>query len=70
MKRNATLEEQRQVVLALEHAIFNIKFAAQMEQKATHAKHFCPHYRKVLEELELKEVGERTYLRRLEIIGV
>lgn len=62
------LETQKQVVAALEHALFNIRFAAELEQKSTHSKHICSHYQKVLDELDLKRTKEESLLRCIEIL--
>lgn len=62
-------EKQLKIVQLLEQAIFNIKFAAQEEQKLTHKPHFDVPYRQILEILDLKRTYEESKLKRLEILG-
>ena len=37
--------------------------------QATHEKHICPHYRQILEILDLKRTGEEVKLTRYEVLG-
>jgi hypothetical protein len=63
------LERAQQIIILTEHAIFNVKFAAEEERKLTHAKHIDQYYTEALDRLEVKLVGARAYLSRVEIIG-
>lgn len=63
------LEKAQQAVLLVEHAIFNVKFAAEEEKKMTHAKHIDQHYVEALDRLDVKLTGARAYLTRIETIG-
>lgn len=63
------LEKAQKAVLLVEHAIFNVKFAANEERKITHAKHIDKHYVDALDRLDLKLTGARAYLTRIETIG-
>lgn len=59
---------QRQLAL-VEHAIFNVRFAASEEQKLTHSKHIDPYYIEALDRLDVKLTGVRAYLSRVETVG-
>lgn len=63
------LEKQQKIVQLLEHAIFNIKFAAAEEQKITHKAHIDPPYQQCLDYLDLKRTYEESKLKRAKIIG-
>lgn len=63
------LEKAQKTLALIEHAIFNVKFAAEEEQKITHTKHIDPHYQEALDRLEVKRVGAEVYLKRVELIG-
>jgi hypothetical protein len=63
------LERAKQQVLLVEHAIFNVKFAAEEERKITHAKHIDQYYAEALDRLDVKLTGVRAYLGRIEAIG-
>lgn len=63
------LEKAQREVLLVEHAIFNVKFAADEEKKMTHAKHIDKHYVEALDRLGVKLTGARAYLTRIETIG-
>jgi hypothetical protein len=64
-----TLEIAKQRLSLTEHAIFNVKFAANEERKLTHAKHIDKFYVEALDRLEVKLCGDRAYLSRVEILG-
>lgn len=59
---------QRQLDL-IEHAIWNVKFAAEEERKITHAKHIDPLYQKVLDDLDIKLTGARAWAFRVQTVG-
>ena len=63
------IEKAQQAVLLVEHAIFNVKFAAEEERKITHAKHIDQFYAEALDRLDVKLTGARAYLTRIEITG-
>ena len=63
------IEKAQKAVLLVEHAIFNVTFAAKEEQKITHSKHFDTHYQEALDRLDVKLTGARAYLSRIEILG-
>ena len=63
------LEKAQQAVLLVEHAIFNVKFAAEEERKITHARHIDQFYAEALDRLDVKLTGARAYLTRIEITG-
>jgi hypothetical protein len=62
-------EDQKLIVESIELAIKQVKLAASTEQKIKHSKHFCSHYRIILDELNLKWTGENTLLTRIKLIG-
>ncbi len=66
---NELEKAQRQLDL-IEHAIWNVKFAAEEERKITHAKHIDPFYAEALDRLDVKLTGARAYAYRIETIGV
>ena len=59
------LEKQKQIVALLEHAIFNIKFAAAEEHKITHKKCIDSPYQRCLDYLDLKRTYEESKLKRV-----
>ena len=63
------LEKAQKAVMLVEHAIFNVKFAAEEEKKMSHAKHIDQHYVEALDRLDVKLTGARAYLTRIETIG-
>lgn len=63
------LEKAQEAVLLAEHAIWNVKFAAEVERKMTHAKHIDPHYQEALDRLDVKLSGARAYAHRVMTIG-
>lgn len=63
------LEIAEKQLMLTEHAIFNVKFAANEERKITHAKHINTYYAEALDRLEVKLCGDRAYLSRVEILG-
>ena len=63
------LEMAKKVVELVEHAIWNVRFAAEEERKLTHAKHIDEHYREALERLDVKLTGANAYLKRVEVLG-
>ena len=68
MKMTA-LELAQKRMLLTEHAIFNVKFSAEEERKLTHSKHIDHYYVEAMERLNVKLVGDRAYLSRVEILG-
>jgi hypothetical protein len=67
--RMTELEKAKKQVLLVEHAIFNVKFAAEEERKITHSKHIDTYYQEALDRLDVKITGARAYLGRIEAIG-
>ena len=65
---NELEKAQRQLDL-IDHAIWNVKFAAEEERKITHAKHIDQYYVEALDRLEVKKVGTGAYLYRIKIVG-
>jgi hypothetical protein len=63
------LEKAQKSLDLVEHAIFNVKFAANEERKITHAKHIDTYYIEALDRLGVKLVGARAYLSRVQILG-
>jgi len=63
------LEKQKQIVALLEHAIFNIKYAATEEQKITHKAHIDASYQQCIDLLNLKRTYEESKLKRVGVIG-
>jgi hypothetical protein len=63
------LERAKKQLLLVEHAIFNVKFAAEEERKITHAKHIDQYYVEALDRLDVKLTGARAYLGRIEAVG-
>lgn len=63
------LEKAQQRLALVEHAIWNVKFAAEEERKITHAKHLDQYYVEALDRLGVKLTGARAYLTRIETIG-
>jgi hypothetical protein len=63
------LELAQQSLAYTEHAIFNVTFAANEERKMLHTKHINQFYTEALDRLQVKLVGDRAYLSRVEILG-
>lgn len=63
------LEKAKHQVLLVEHAIFNVKFAADEERKITHTKHIDPYYQEALDRLNVKLTGARAYAWRVQTVG-
>jgi hypothetical protein len=63
------LERAKKQLLLVEHAIFNVKFAAEEERKITHNKHIDRYYAEALDRLDVKLTGARAYLGRIEAVG-
>jgi len=63
------LEKAQKSLDLIEHAIFNVTFAANEERKMTHAKHIDKYYVEALGRLEVKRVGASAYLSRMQFLG-
>jgi hypothetical protein len=63
------LEKAQQQLDLIEHAIWNVKFAAEEERKITHARHIDPYYQEALDRLDVKLTGARAYAFRVQTIG-
>lgn len=63
------LEKAQKAVDLVDHAIFNLNFAAEEERKMTHAKHIDQYYYEALVRLGVKKVGAEAYLSRIQTIG-
>lgn len=63
------LEKARKSLILAEHAVFNVRFAAEEERKLTHSKNIVQNYVEALDRLEVKLVGARAYFNRIETIG-
>lgn len=63
-------KELMQVALLTEHALFNVRFAAEEERKVTHSKHISGFYRELINQLESKLDAERAVLTRNEALGI
>ena len=63
------LEKAQRKLDLVEHAIFNVKFAAEEERKITHAKHIDFFYQEALDRLDVKLTGARAYAYRVQTIG-
>lgn len=63
------MEKAQQQLDLIEHAIWNVKFAAEQERKITHAEHIDQYYQEALDRLETKLTGVRAYAYRVKTIG-
>lgn len=63
------LEKAQRKLDLITNAIAAVKFAAEEEQKITHAKHIDTFYVEALDRLDLKLTGARAYAYRVQVIG-
>ena len=61
-------EKLEQVILLTEHALINVKFAAEEERRITHSRHINGSYRQMINELETKLDCERAVLKKRQVL--
>jgi hypothetical protein len=62
------IEKIHQAILLTEHALADVKFAAEEERRISHNKHISGFYRRMINELETKLDCERAALKKQQVL--